>query len=73
MAPFLRFKTLTFSHLGGEGKIRVRHFLQKTFHSPQTRIRGVSVSVRALAKLEKMDNAFTNNKLTKNKALLLLL
>ena len=29
--------------------------------------------LRALAKLEKMDNAFTNNKLTKNKALLLLL
>ena len=71
-SPFSILRRYLSLILGGEGKIRVRHFLQKTFHSPQTRIRGVSVRF-VLAKLEKMDNAFKNNKLPKNKALLLLL
>ena len=56
-SPFSILRRYLSLILGGEGKIRVRHFLQKTFHSPQTRIRGVSVRF-VLAKLEKMDNAF---------------
>ena len=69
---FFRFKTLPFSHLGGEGKIRCPAFSVKDVQfAPDENPRSFGL-VRALAKLEKMDNAFTN-KLTKNKALFLLL
>ena len=58
--------------LGGEGKIRCPAFSVKDVpFAPDENPRSFGL-VRALAKLEKMDNAFTN-KPTKNKALFLLL
>ena len=72
---FYDLKTLPFSHFGGilgdtKGRFVSGIFCKRRSIRPR---RESEELLRALAKLEKMDNAFTNNKLTKNKALLLLL